>query len=98
MALFVVHNLRETYHELGQFEFKVIVNPRIAKTAQALDISVCDSDGRPIAFEARRWGTKLRCKITIDETVSDGVAQAIVSIKRENGSVTREMFQFWVVK
>jgi hypothetical protein len=71
---FTVYNLRETYHELGVYEFKVVLNQRFFKNSHDSDMTMVDSDGKPMAFSVKKWGRKMNCTFTIDNNVADGVA------------------------
>lgn len=95
---FVVYNLRETYHELGKYEFKVVLNPRFFKNSHESNLELVDSDGRLMRYELNRWGRKLNCSFVIDETVADGVSRAKLSLKDDNDNVHGGTISFWVIK
>lgn len=94
----VVMNMRDTYSELGTYEFKVVLDPKIFKGGCAADIEVRDSDGEPISSLVRPWGTKLMCKFTIDDGCSDGVATVKVHALDSSERWVDEYLQFWVIK
>lgn len=91
---FVVYSLDETYPELGEFSFKVVLSPRFGGSETSFDIRMVDSDRKPMRFVLRRWGRKLNVTFTIDRDVSDGVSTAaIVRDGQEFGRLS-----FWVIK
>jgi hypothetical protein len=94
---FVVYNLRETYHELGEYEFKVVLNPRYFKNSHLSELVVFDSDRRVIQQEVNKWGRKMNCKFRIDKDVSDGVAVVELILKTERDSIPARL-SFWVIK
>jgi hypothetical protein len=91
---FRVYGLDETYPELGEFSFKIVINPRFNKPGIEYDIKMIDSDRKPMKFDLKRWGRKMNVTFTIDSNVSDGVSTVIVSrASQEVGRLT-----FWVIK
>ena len=95
---YVVYNLRETYHELGEYEFKVVLNPRSFRNSHLSEMALVDSDGKPMRFELKKWGRKMNCSFHIDEKVADGIAVAKLSLKDERGTEVTGRVQFWVIK
>lgn len=89
-----VYNIRETYHELGDYQFKVVLNPRFYRTGHDFRAEMFDSSNRPMRHVFEVWGRKLNVKFTIDETVSDGVSY--VDIFRGDNKIAR--LNFWVIK
>lgn len=94
---FVVYNLRATYHETGEYDFKVVLNPDTFKNSHTSELSLVDSDGRPIDFVVKKWGRKINCAFKIDETVADGVA-VVSMVLRQDEREERCSFSFWIVK
>jgi hypothetical protein len=95
---FVVYNLRETYHELGQYEFKVVLNPKFFKNSHRSELILVDSDGKPMRFDVKKWGRKINCSFTIDPTVADGVSQAHLKLLTEKEELVAGRLTFWVIK
>lgn len=95
---FVVYNLRETYAELGNFEFKVVMDQKFAKDGHLEELQLVDSDMKPIRHEARRWGRKVNLSFTIDETVADGVASCHMKFVSGNGVTIPGKITFWIIK
>ncbi len=91
---FAVYGLDETYPELGGFSFKIVISPRTYRSGQEFDVSIMDSDRKPMRFELRRWGRKLNITFAIDRTVSDGVSTVVLS---QNGQEIGRLI-FWVIK
>jgi hypothetical protein len=89
-----VYGLEETYPELGEFDFKIVLSPKFYKAETEFDVSVVDSDKKKITFTLNKWGRKLNVKFSITPTVSDGVSTVIIS--RGNQEVGR--LNFWVIK
>lgn len=95
---YVVYNLRETYHEVGEYEFKVVLNPKYFKNSHMSEVTIIDSDRKPIKFILKKWGRKINCTFTIDQNVPDGVSHVELIMKDDHDNVTNEYFRFWVIK
>lgn len=95
---FVVYGLRETYHELGTYEFKIVLNPRNFKNSHGSDITLVDSDAKPMKFIIKKWGRKISCTFTIDDSVADGVSVARLEMRDEKEVVHAGRLSFWVIK
>ena len=91
---FQVYGLEETYPELGDFDFKIVLSPKFYKAETEFDVNVLDSDRKKIPFSLNKWGRKLNVKFTISPSVSDGVS--IVILSKGNQEVGR--LNFWVIK
>lgn len=88
-------NVRELYHELGTYEFKVVL---VRGTAQdPVIVRVVDSDGRQIAVVQRRWGRKVLCTMALDDTMPDGIGLILVEAV-VSGELERASQKFWVCK
>src|SRR6266487_1227258 len=95
---FLVYNLRETYHELGEYEFKIVFSPKHFKNSHLSDLKVFDSDGRPMAYELKKWGRKMNCRFLIDDSCSDGVAVARLFLLDERRNEHMMQLTWWVIK
>lgn len=95
MSKFIVYNLRETYHELGEYEFKIVLDPAHFKNSQTCEVAIVDSDRRPLTFKVNKWGRKINVKFTIDGSVADGVA-SIDLIEMDKGETSR--MNCWIIK
>ena len=95
---FIVYNIRETYHELGEYEFKIVLSPSKYKNAHDSDVRITDSDGNLMEFEANKWGRKINCKFKIDENVADGVSSVLLDLRRHDGTLLQSRLYFWVIK
>ncbi len=91
---FIVQGLRETYHELGEYSFKLVLNPRRFANGHGVSLSLVDSDRKPMAADVRCWGRKVTCTFVIDGTVSDGISY----VRVKNGSSEEKVLTFWVIK
>ena len=96
--MFIVYNLRPTYHELGEYEFKVVLSPDKFKNSHDSDIVVLDSDGGRIATTVQKWGRKINCVMSIGCEVPDGVATAKMALRLKDGTEVLSSFSFWIVK
>lgn len=95
---FVVFNLREIYHELGEYEFKIVLSPKSFKNSHLSDVTISDSDGRSILQSTKKWGRKINCVFRIDESVSDGVSVIRLFLKDKEGCSLSRSLSFWIVK
>lgn len=91
-------NLRETYHELGSYDFKVVLNERFFKNGHGFDLKLVDSAGKPLKFEAKVWGRKIVCNFEIDPSVEDGVSHIKLALRTEKGERVEGKLDFWVIK
>lgn len=89
-----VYNLLETYHELGDYQFKIVLNPRFYRTGHEFRIEMFDSSNRPMNYKFEVWGRKINVAFSVNDNVSDGVAYA--NIMRGEKYVGR--LTFWVIK
>jgi hypothetical protein len=95
---FVVYGLRDTYHELGRYEFKVVLNPRFFKNSHDCELELVDGAGKPMRYELNRWGRKLNCSFIFDSEVADGVSRAMMSLRSDSGQVHVGQISFWCIK
>lgn len=95
---FVVYNLRETYHELGEYEFKIVLNPKFFKNGHDSTLLMIDSDGKKMRYSVETWGRKINCSFTIDDTVSDGVSIIDLIVKNSSGKEHKERLTYWIIK
>jgi len=95
---FVVYNLRETYHELGKFEFKVVLDPRYFKNGHLSEVVLSDSDGKPMKYDVQKWGRKINCTFFLDKTVADGVSNIKMVLRDDEGYEMTARSSFWVIK
>lgn len=89
-----VYNIRETYHELGTYQFKVVLSPRFYKTGHDFRVEMFDSARKPMNHKMEVWGRKLNITFDIDQNVSDGVS--FVNVFKNNNLLAR--LTFWVIK
>ena len=95
---YVFYNLRETYHELGEYDFKIVLDPRSFRNGHLSEISCVDSDGKPMTFDIQKWGRKINCKFTVDNKVSDGVSIMKMNLKDDQGHECSGTKTFWIIK
>jgi hypothetical protein len=94
VSKFQVYNIRETYHELGKYWVKVVLNPRYYRAAHEFRVDVVDSDGRQMSNEVSIWGRKINVGFDITPDTADGVS--IIKIIRGKDQIAR--LPFWVIK
>lgn len=95
---YVIYNLRETYAETGRFEFKVVLNPDVFKNGLGSDVNLINADRRDMPVDVKRWGRKINCGFTIDETVPDGVVTIVLKLCDEGVKPVEGRASFWVIK
>lgn len=96
--IYVVYNLRETYHEYGVYEFKIVLSPKHFKNSHMCDMKLTDSDGNEMKYELKKWGRKLNCIFTVDKDVSDGVSSIGLELKDDKDLTHSFRKYFWVIK
>lgn len=87
-------SLFEMYVQPGTYSAKFLIDAKRAQGLEIKEVLVVDADGKPMAMEFRRWGTKLHVTFTIDGTTPDGVA--LIDFVIADGG--RERFRLWVIK
>lgn len=93
----VAVNLADVYASQGTHDAKLMIDPRVSQEIESVDVTVRNSDGTPLEYTYKRWGTKLNISFVIDERTPDGVATIQVSLKGRRREGT-ERFCFWIVK
>lgn len=91
-------SLREVYAEVGDQAAKFIIDPARSQDIDSIDVSMTNSDGRPMRFDFRRWGTKLNLSFTIDSETPDGVSIIDVIMRGRSIGEVRERFDIWIIK
>lgn len=87
-------NLREVYHELGEFEVRIVMSDELFSSYRDHQFLAIDSSGRRMQTRTRVWGNKIKCFFVIDGDVPDGVTTGQLIV---NGHVTKT-FYWWTVK
>lgn len=88
------YGLEETYIDLGEHTFKIVLNPRSFKSGQDCEVVLVDSDRQPMRFDVKKWGRKLNVTFQICPETPDGVS--VASVTRGGKELAR--LSFWVVK
>lgn len=92
---FQTYGALETYHELGSYKFKIVLNPRFFKVGQGFSVDFIDSENkRSIYHKCDIWGRKLNVQFLISDVVPDGVASCKIT---RHGVPVGEV-KFWVIK
>lgn len=95
---YVIYNLRDTYHEAGQYEFKIVLDPRRFKNGHLSEVTCVNSDGKNMTMDVQKWGRKVNCSFNIDESVPDGVSVLKMILKDDAGREVTGRATFWVIK
>jgi hypothetical protein len=96
--LYVVYNLRETYHEQGDFQFKIVLSPKHFRNGHDSSVVVTNADGTPLNVVVEKWGRKINCSFSINDNVPDGVSTIKMSLRDSRGKLHEERERFWVIK
>ncbi len=91
-------NLKETYAYLGKQDVKFIIDPSRSPDIDSVSVRMTNSDGQPMPFSFRRWGTKLNLSFEIDQSTPDGVSIIDVTMSGRSMGEIRERFDLWVIK
>jgi hypothetical protein len=95
---FTTYGLREIYHELGTYEFKIVLNPRFFTNSHLSEISFLNPDGGPMTCSVDKWGRKINCSFTVDDGIPDGVILVNMRLVDDKEQVTNHRLTLWVVK
>ncbi len=86
--------MQENYTELGEYRFKIVLNPRFYKNGHGVAVELKNSGGLPMSGDFQIWGRKVNMRFVVDASTPDGVAVArVVQGDREIGRLT-----FWIIK
>lgn len=91
-------NLQEVYAYPGEQAAKFIIDPSESSRIERVDVRMTNSDGKPMAFSFKRWGTKVNLSFMIDETTPDGVSIIDITLSGKSIGEIRERFDCWIVK
>lgn len=95
---FIVYGLKNTYCELGEHKFKIVVS-KIFEDAKFSTLTMVDSDGKAMKYNIEYWGRKMNASFFIDENVSDGIGAIDLILKKdENTIICSQRLFFWVIK
>jgi riboflavin synthase alpha subunit len=86
--------MRDIYHEFGQYEFKVVLNPKFYKTGHDFKVEMFDSSNNKMNFKYEVWGRKINITFDVSDKVSDGVSY--VDVYRNENKLAR--LTFWIIK
>lgn len=91
-------DLRETYHEIGNFSFKIVLNPKLFKNSHDSEVYAFDPENRDFNLNIEKWGRKINCSFTIDDSTPNGVCVIKLKLIKDGGEEVEETFSFWVIK
>lgn len=92
-------SLREVYAHPGEHTVKVLIDPAQSPAIDQVSVELRNSDGRPMPFTFKRWGTKLTIGFKTDSETPDGVCVIDLTFRRYKSDwVGRERLSFWTVK
>lgn len=91
-------SLRDVYAQKGEYSVKMAIDPAASQNIETVIVDVRNSDGERMAFEHKRWGTKLTISFTIDAQTPDGVSIIDLTLRTRNQKLTHERLSFWVIK
>lgn len=91
-------NLRETYHEKGDYSFKIVLNPKLFKHGHEARVWAFNPNNEDFKLNIERWGRKINCGFTIDDSIPNGVCVVKLKIFTDKGKEVEETFSFWVIK
>ena len=91
-------NLRDVYAQMGEYTAKFIIEPRDSSKIDHLEVAMFNSDGVPMNYSFKRWGTKLNIAFSIDSQTPDGISIIDVAMRGRDIGEVRERFDLWVIK
>ena len=94
---YIVYNARETYHEAGEYDLKIVLNPSYFDNCHQATFEVMGPDRRPLESSVKRWGRKMICSFVIRPESAEGVAVARFSLIDRKGHVREGVISFWIV-
>ena len=94
----VVFDLLDTYHELKEHCFKIVLSPKIFKNSHDVMVEMLDANNEPLELDVRRWGRKINCTFDLTKSVPDGVCVIKMKASTGSGKKITETFHCWVIK
>ena len=94
----VSYDLREIYHELGDYKFKLILHPKDFKNGHSLKISCRDASGKAFPLKCETWGRKINFEFSIDKDTPDGVSVIDLELQDNSGKTLKHRISYWVIK
>jgi len=94
----IIFDLRQTYHEMGTYAFKIVLNPKIFKSSHESKIKLIDPDHNEVNLNVEKWGRKINCSFDIDESISNGVCLLEMGFISDKNKKINECLSFWVIK
>jgi len=94
----VVLNFRDTYHEVGDYEFKIILDPKRFKNGHRATIRMMNADRKEVSLDVNRWGRKINCFFSINDDDPSGVYVVNFRINDDDGNEIDKTFHCWVIK
>lgn len=89
----VVYDLCETYHRVGTFQFKIVLD-KTFKNGHDITIEMFDPENNQIPVLIETWGRKINCTFSISNTIQDGVCLLKINIPGK----LEETLQYWIIK
>lgn len=96
--LYVAYNLQENYYDLGEYNFKLVLNPKKFKHGRDCSVVCMNSDGNPMDCEVNIWGRKINFRFEVTESVPDGVSSIDLRLVDDFGKVHIRKLTFWIIK
>lgn len=90
-------DLRETYHEMGDYSFKIILNPKHFKSSHESNVCLYSTTHDIMECDVKKWGRKINCSFKIDQFMQNGVCMIEMDLIDDNGVHHKEIRKFWVV-
>ena len=94
----VMLHLRPTYHKIGEYTFKIILDKHTFKNSNDINISLSDPENNEVDIGVEKWGRKITCKFEISKDMSDGVCVLKISTDKNSTTKLNKTFSFWVIK
>lgn len=88
----------DVYAYVGMQSVKFIIDPARSQDIDSVKVSMFNSDGLPMDFTYKRWGTKLNLSFKIDHETPDGVSIIDVLLSGRNFGEVKERFDLWIIK
>lgn len=94
----LVRDLLDTYHELGECSFKIILNPKLFKNAHDIKVEMTDAENNKMPVEIRYWGRKINCTFHLTTSTPNGVNVTNISAVTDKGKTVKKKLHYWVIK
>lgn len=93
----MITDKQDTYCELGEHTFKVVLNQHYFKNSNKVKIKLYDPSGKEMQARVDNWGRKMFVTFNITNDLSNGVAIISIDAEKDNKEKFNHKSYFWLI-